>query len=232
MSEAQSRSRSRSPINRDRDYERMKSDLAKMKNDILRVENKVYSVEQRVIRNEAHSRSRNVRIYGLAEPTDKQTDLKPILKDVLTAGLKLGEEMARDILHAVDALHFTPDSALIVAFSKRIDRGILLKHRKNLEGYKPNGKSISLNVDLTKEAYLQKKARDKKFTDYKAATPGANIKKLSFDKIIIDGEILHHSHVIVHVTSASNVLSGANRVVPGTNATPTHVATGATEDMT
>ncbi len=214
-----SRSRSRLP-HRNRELEKVKSDMAIMRNDITTMGNKLNMVEQRVIRNEAHSRSRNIRIYGLTKPTDRQADLKPIFKEVLSAGLKLSPEIVQNILNSVDLLHFTDDAALMVAFCKRSDRGLVLKHCKNLADYKPYGKSISFNVDLTKEAYTEKKNRDKKFSDYKATNQGANIKKISFDKIMLDGEILHYSKVVIHsIVTGANAQSRSNATA-NTNSGP------------
>ncbi len=123
--------------------------------EIVDLKAEIQQMQTRVQRNEAHSRSRNLRFYGFDKAKVQATEFKErgAIKSIMTDGLKLTDKnRINSVMANLDIVHWTDHGkCLIVAFVRRSDMSLFKSNRKNLSGWKPHGKSISMEDDLIVE---------------------------------------------------------------------------------
>ncbi len=89
----------------------------------------------------------------------------------------------------LDLFHWTRDGAVIIAFARRLDLKLLKSKRKELAGFKPHGKAISIKDDLEPGQLQEEKACHAKFQQFKRDHPNAVVKVVSFNRISVDGTV-------------------------------------------
>ncbi len=149
-------------------------------------------LQKTVARNEMHSRSRNLRIYGfLKSKVQQDVSLYTVFEDLLRDGMKMPEEKQKLVMGAIDVIHWTNEknAALMVAFSQRKHKGLMEEYRSNLgNAYQPHGKPISIQQDLEKSAQVERKERNALLKEMKKSKPaGTEIKPFSFNQIAVNG---------------------------------------------
>ncbi len=155
-------------------------------------EKRLDKVEKRVQQNEAHSRQRNLRFYGLdyAKVQEEKDKERGIISRILEQGLKIQASRAKSIMNFIDIEHWTDSNkALIVAFSRRNDIKLMKKNRKNLATFKPYGKAVSMEDDLIKEHQEIKKNCLSKIKELKRDNARKNVKMVTYNKIAVGGTV-------------------------------------------
>jgi len=130
-----------------------------------------------------HSRKLNVRIYGAEYKNGEKLD--EILEDIVTNGLKLD----KIVLTRLQSKHRCDRDrkGIMIRFIYANDKQMVMSSRTNLRSYKYLGKSIYVNDDLSKLQLLEKSNRDKVFMAMRAQG-ASQIRKVSYDKICVDGK--------------------------------------------
>ncbi len=150
--------------------------------------------KKQINRNEANSRQRNLRFYGFDKDKVETLDQKErsIFKSFLKDGLQLADSKINSIMANIDIIHWVEQGkCLIVAFCRRADISFMKSQRKKLENYKPHGKLISMEDDLTKDQQeTKKKCTLPKLHDMKSKKDQyKNVHYHSWNKIAANGVV-------------------------------------------
>lgn len=153
-----------------------------------RVSKSLETLEKRVIKNEEHSRQRNLLIRNVSYPVQKTEEhetkehLIQAVKEILKEGVKLPQEIIDEL--RVDQIHrmFKAKHIIVVALVQRIHVDKVMQFKKNLAQYKcPFGSRddgmISILRDKPPEKAKEVKAAVDVLKKLKAKFPNAKIVK-------------------------------------------------------